>query len=1042
MPVASDTAVELNVYRLTVRKTLDPIIRAAHSSAGVRAAPRIERARSRLPVGMPRGVAGPDAWHDGGFRSPVMPSIPPSTMGRVRLIAYEVEPPKTTLRAAQTLLAVAACAGVAVAFAWWLASMPAACHIHDDGERAKGPLVPSSIELHTQKLLILIPAAPIFARLVLLLCSCWGLCRKRPSSPDADGLGRSLLVHGGVDGGVALSTPLSTAAMTSSPRGWLALTGAPFSSEEADAPAILQYRSTPTWGEAGAHLQLGPKTTVIVAAGRLIGWHMSQPICNLTIFWWYSCELSSLQVLVGGLVAARELVFIAGTAVAVWACPAFLLLDVGSVVQEARHKLIAVRRLLSYIVRPHVYVTLCLMNSPKPGTLGRRISSIVSLLAAIFTTVVDFASCVALGLLISEREALRVRQAADPTEQYAALQIDARTSGWGVWSSALALVYGLNSVTYLCVFGPLAAIELRRKAGCRRPSDVGEQSQRAAIEEERRRCFVGKRGRFGAMVCMGALVCGLLYAALGLLLQLGGHDVFCNGFAGSVDCGPNGRCTAGSCACRLPTNWRDDHWAGKRCEAQLPFAFRVTGSNMFLSGVYRRVAPGTGGLATNLCSGKPVYMRDGVAQYLLYQPHGMRWWALSRVRDPANFMCQQTALATGPWPAAAGHWRECGLNCTAEAISQNLLPSSALGIVALSCDGATDPCCGIECGEHGICVPPAGICACSDSFNGTRCQWAPVYNLTGALYSDYEGLYTRTNHTCSGAPVYEHGQGSIGISLFRYPYSPYDVMGHPIGASKAQSWVTYVWQIGLTTKGTGSHECNTYHTTHSVGVCPDSPDGPACRGGWEGYLDVFGDNDWRKVSTIAWHAVPCDNGDQCCGVDCGPYGSCNSADGACLCHRGYSGPRCMMAHAYNITGAQDAFINGVYTRVTPDEMRNPHYGHWDFTCHDKPVYQCRDCKNTQAPKGLVLYQPNGARDWFVHAMPFDRRNRGLWPISGFNYSTLCEAQAGFLCSSNNGGVCFHEPGGKDCRRRWQENEPNLAWVNEPSVSVAAISAAQ
>ena len=123
-------------------------------------------------------------------------------------------------------------------------------------------------------------------------------------------------------------------------------------------------------------------------------------------------------------------------------------------------------------------------------------------------------------------------------------------------------------------------------------------------------------------------------------------------------------------------------------------------------------------------------------------------------------------------------------------------------------------------------------------------------------------------------------------------------------------------------------------------------------------------------------------------------------------------------------------------------MRNPHYGLWDFTCHDKPVYQCRDCKNRQAPKGLVLYQPNGARDWFVNGMPYDRNNIGLWPISGFNYSTLCTAMAGVLCSSNNGGVCFHEPGGKDCRRRWQEYEPRLAWVNEPSVSVTAISAAQ
>lgn len=80
------------------------------------------------------------------------------------------------------------------------------------------------------------------------------------------------------------------------------------------------------------------------------------PVADLWVFDSYYCELSTTeqgihQRLVGRIVAAREVVYLATTLCAACACPVFLLLDITAVWKEERCLRLRVSRIAAYLVR-------------------------------------------------------------------------------------------------------------------------------------------------------------------------------------------------------------------------------------------------------------------------------------------------------------------------------------------------------------------------------------------------------------------------------------------------------------------------------------------------------------------------------------------------------------------------------------------------------------------------------------------------------------------------------------------------------------------
>jgi hypothetical protein len=82
--------------------------------------------------------------------------------------------------------------------------------------------------------------------------------------------------------------------------------------------------------------------------------HYCLAVADLWVFDAYFCDLSPVndvsQRTVGSVVAAREVVYIATTLCALFACPVFLLLDIGTVWREAETTTARVFRIAVYLV--------------------------------------------------------------------------------------------------------------------------------------------------------------------------------------------------------------------------------------------------------------------------------------------------------------------------------------------------------------------------------------------------------------------------------------------------------------------------------------------------------------------------------------------------------------------------------------------------------------------------------------------------------------------------------------------------------------------
>eukprot|EP01045_Picozoa_sp_COSAG04_P015194 COSAG04_NODE_1185_length_7876_cov_15.856629_3_plen_671_part_00 len=283
--------------------------------------------------------------------------------------------------------------------------------------------------------------------------------------------------------------------------GWLAIVGQN-DGAASDSGAASEPQST--WEEARETRRLTKRQAAASAIAKLFLWHWSQPFVYLWVFRAYRCYVASLgamQQYLGTLVAAREIVYIACTVVALHACPVFLLLDPVTVWNEEESKTKRCMRVAAYVLTPHNYVALCLANRFR----GRSTNFLLGLVA--IQVVADLASCIALGALLAGGASGQQ----SPT--------------------ALLIGYTITAAGFGFFFGPLSVVT----------------SFSAALDGTKQRC-----ARFGSALAGVSLLACLLYISVCFVLLGAGVDIFCDGIVlfQADPCNHHGQCySAAMCHC-------------------------------------------------------------------------------------------------------------------------------------------------------------------------------------------------------------------------------------------------------------------------------------------------------------------------------------------------------------------------------------------------------------------------------------------------------------------------------------------------------------
>ena len=322
-------------------------------------------------------------------------------------------------------------------------------------------------------------AAPVWGRNLILVTMVQYGCRKAavPNSGTHASLPVALLV------GTSETLGSDGAA------GWLAIVG-----DELDSAT----RPQSTWAEARSARRMNSRQAVVTSIAKLMLWHWSQPLAYLLVLDAYKCTLEDewYQGL-AALVAARELVYLATTILAVCCCPVFLLLDPVTSWKEAQPGLRALR-LACYVLTPHNYVALCLANKFRSHRVGFLMLASVQVLA-------DFSSCFTLVLtLVSQQRA-----------------------------TALVIGYSITATSFIFFFAPMAIA-----------SNLG-----AAISRNQSH-LVRVWSALKALVVLFVVA----YTVVCIVLLTAGVDPVCQGFTMTApDCGQYGRCAAEGLRCDC--NW-------------------------------------------------------------------------------------------------------------------------------------------------------------------------------------------------------------------------------------------------------------------------------------------------------------------------------------------------------------------------------------------------------------------------------------------------------------------------------------------------------
>lgn len=150
------------------------------------------------------------------------------------------------------------------------------------------------------------------------------------------------------------------------------------------------------WAEIIATNRFSPTEALLRAAGRLLLWHLAQPVGYFAVFGYYHAELEGVQLGLGWAVAVREGMY----AVCVLACvvvnPCFLLVDVGASVhhtQEGNRAMLGGWLFLAmYVAAPEKFVCFCLFGHSHFGLRQAFGQSY-----ALFNMVADLCGVAALG---------------------------------------------------------------------------------------------------------------------------------------------------------------------------------------------------------------------------------------------------------------------------------------------------------------------------------------------------------------------------------------------------------------------------------------------------------------------------------------------------------------------------------------------------------------------------------------------------------------------------------------------------------------------
>ena len=194
--------------------------------------------------------------------------------------------------------------------------------------------------------------------------------------------------------GASLATTLLTGGKAATRKtdgaGWLGLVG----TEGVGLGGLQAHVARSSWEDARNALGLDSRQAFSIAVAKLVFWHWSQPVGYLWVLKVYFCELDTTQQILGALVAVREMVYLCMTILAAKACPAYLLLDLKTVWNEAPTPLERAKRISTYALTPHNFVALCLAN---------RFSAAKDMFASLagFQVACDVASCGALFLLFT-----------------------------------------------------------------------------------------------------------------------------------------------------------------------------------------------------------------------------------------------------------------------------------------------------------------------------------------------------------------------------------------------------------------------------------------------------------------------------------------------------------------------------------------------------------------------------------------------------------------------------------------------------------------
>jgi hypothetical protein len=160
-----------------------------------------------------------------------------------------------------------------------------------------------------------------------------------------------------------------------------------------------------SWAEARVGLGLSVRQAVWSCGNKLLLWHWSQPLAYLAVFGAYYCSLDGIAAFgftvrgLGIVVAVREATYLVYTILALWLNPAFLLLELESVLQPVEDHEALLQQWVLYLLAPNHYVTMCVWRSAR-ARWGKAVGFVLILVP--LQCVCDLASVLALLSLLAK----------------------------------------------------------------------------------------------------------------------------------------------------------------------------------------------------------------------------------------------------------------------------------------------------------------------------------------------------------------------------------------------------------------------------------------------------------------------------------------------------------------------------------------------------------------------------------------------------------------------------------------------------------------